>query len=97
MQAARRVEEDQIVAVALGVLDRGLRDVHGVRLPHLEHRQVELLADGLQLLDGGGTVDVAGGEQRALALAAHIGGELGPVGGLARALQADKHHDARRF
>ena len=66
-------------------------------LPHLEDGQIELLADGLELLDRGGTVDVAGDEQRALALLAHEPGELRAVGGLARALQADEHHDARRL
>ena len=79
------------------MLDGGLRDVHGVRLAHLEHGQIQLRADSLELSDGGRTVDVAGDQQRALAGLAHIGGELGAVGRFARALQADEHHDARRF
>ena len=77
------------------MLDGGLRDVHGVGLPHLEDGDIELRADGLKLLDRGGTIDVAGDEQRALALFAHVAGELGPVRGLARALQTHEHHDAR--
>ena len=97
VQAAGRVKKDQVVAVLLRMLDRGFGDVHGVGLSHLEHGDVQLPADGLQLRDGGGTVDVAGGQQRTFTLLAHIGGELGPVRGLARALQADEHHDARRF
>ena len=63
-------------------------------LAHLEHGDVQLRAHGLQLLDGGGTVDVAGGQQRALALLAHVGGKLCAVGGLARALQTHQHHHA---
>ena len=75
----------------------GLRDLHRVPLPHLEHGDVELLADGFELLDRRGTVNVAGDEQRALALLAHEPRELRAVGGLARALQADQHNDAGAF
>ena len=50
----------------------------GIALPHLKDGDVELTADDLQLRDGGGTVHVAGHEQRALAeLAAHEPRELG--------------------
>ena len=97
MQASGGVEEDQVIAVLFCVLDGGLGDIDRVRGAHLEDGDIELRAHGLQLLDSGGTVDITGGEQRALALLAHIGGELCTVGGLARALQADQHHDARRL
>ena len=50
MQAAGRVEKDKVVAVLLCMLHRGLGNVHGVRLPHLEHGDVELRADSLKLL-----------------------------------------------
>ena len=50
-----------------------------------------LLADHLQLLNGGGTVDVAGNQQRAAALTAVEFAELGSMGGLAVALQAAHH------
>ena len=97
VQAAGRVEKDEVVAVLFRVLDAGLGDLDRVALPHLKHGNIELAADGLKLLDGRGTVHVARDEQRALALLAHEAGELGAVGRLARALQADEHDDARRL
>ena len=97
VQAARRVEKHEVVAVLAGVLDAGLGDLDRVALPHLEHGDVELRADGFQLLDRRRAVHVARDEQRALALLFHQPRELRAVGGLARALQADEHHDARRF
>ena len=77
------------------MLDAGLGDRDRIALSHLEHGNIELAADGLKLLDGSRTVHVARDEQRTLALLAHEPGELGAVGGLARALQADEHDDAR--
>ena len=97
MQAAGRVEKDKVVAVLLCMLHRGLGNVHGVRLPHLEHGDVELRADSLKLLYGGGPVNVTRGEKRALALPAHVPGELCPVRRFARALKADEHNDAWRL
>ena len=97
MQAACRVEKDDVVAVLLCVLYGGLGYIHGVCLPHLEHRNVKLRADRLQLLYRGWAVYIASGEQRALALLLHVACELCAVRGLARALQADEHHDARQL
>ena len=95
VQATGRVQKDQVVAVLFGVLDGGFGDVHRIGLSHLKDGNVQLLAHGLQLLDGSGTVDVAGDQQRAFALLAHETGEFGAVGGFARALQAHQHHHAR--
>ena len=97
VQTAGRVEKDKVVAVFFCVLDAGLGDRDRIALPHLEHGNIKLAADGLKLLDGSRTVHVARDEQRALALLAHEAGELGAVGRLARALQADEHDDARRM
>ena len=96
VQAAGCVEEDHVVAVLDGVLDALLGNLHGVDLAHLEDRDVQLAAHDLELFDGSGPVDVAGHEQRPLALLLfEQAGELGAVGGLAGALQADEHHDRR--
>ena len=97
MESAGGVQEHQVVAVLFGVLHGRLGDVHRIGLSHLEHGDIQLGAHRLQLLDGGGAVDVAGGQQRALALLAHVAGELCAVGGLARALQAHQHHHAGGF
>ena len=97
MQAAGRIEEDHVVAVPDGVGNGGLGDIDRVRLPHLEDRDSQLFADDLQLLDRGRAVDIAGGEQRIFGLFFEKPGELGAVGGLARALQADEHDDGGRL
>ena len=87
------VQEHQVVAVLLSVGDGRLGDLHRVGLAHLEHGDVQLFAHHLQLLNSGGAVDIAGGQQGALALLAlHEARQLGAVGGLARALKAHHHH-----
>ena len=61
----------------------------------VEHRDAELLAEHLELLDGGGPVDVGGDEERLLALLEEQVRELAGGGRLTGALEAD-HHDAGR-
>ena len=96
MEPAGRVQEHQVVAVLLGVCHRFLGDGHRVDLPHLEHRDVQLCAHHFQLLDGSGTVHVAGHQQRSAALLTpEEVGQLGGVGGLTSALETH-HHDHRR-
>ena len=62
-----------------------------------EHRHVDLAAERAQLLDGGGALEVGADQQRVAALRLEPAGELGGVGGLARALQAGHQHDRRRL
>ena len=97
METSCGIEEHNVVAVALGMLNGGLGNIDGVCLPHLKDGYIELCADGLQLLDSGGTVNTARGEQRALALPADVPRELRAVRGLARALKADEHNDCGRL
>ena len=68
MQTACGVEEDHVVAVPHGVGDGGFCNVDRVRLAHFENGNAELSADDLQLLDGGGAVNVAGCKQRIFVL-----------------------------
>ena len=94
MEPAGGVQEDHITAVVPGMADCILCNLHRVTLTLLEYRQVQLATHHLQLLDGGGTVHVAGGQQGPLAkLAAHQPRQLGGGGGLAGALQAHHHHN----
>ena len=94
MQAACGIEENQIVAVLFGKVDAVLCDLDRIALALVKHRDVQLLADHLELVDRRGAVYVARDEQRApLLLLAQQACELGAVGGLARALQAGHHHD----
>ncbi len=97
VQASCRIEKHKVVAVLFGVLDRSLCDIHRICRAHLEHRDIKLFADGLKLLDGSGTVDVARSEQRAFALLADVAGKLCAVCRLTCALKADEHYDARRL
>ena len=91
------VQEDHVVAVADGVGHGGLGDVHGIGLAHLEDGDIQLFTHHLQLLDGGGAVDVAGHQQRAAALLFEEAGQLGAVGGLAGALETHQHHNRGRL
>ena len=63
MEPAGGVQEDHITAVVPGMADCILCNLHRVTLTLLEYRQVQLATHHLQLLDGGGTVHVAGGQQ----------------------------------
>ena len=47
VQAAGRVEKDEVVAVLLGVVDTGLGNLDRVALAHLENGYLQLRADGL--------------------------------------------------
>ena len=96
MEAAGGIQEDDVVAVVPGVADGVPGDLDGVALALLKDREVQLAAHHLQLLDGGGTVDVAADQQGALSeLAAHEAAELCRGGGLAGAVEAHHHHHRR--
>ena len=60
-----------------------------------EHGDVHLLAEDLQLIDGGRPVHVGGDQQRALVLLLEEARQLADGGRLARALQADQHDPGR--
>ena len=68
MEAAGGVQKHHVVSVLLGVSDGGLGNVYRIGLAHLEDGQIQLLTHNLQLLDGGGAVDITGGQQGPLSL-----------------------------
>ena len=96
MQAPGGVEQDDVVGLQLGRLERALGDID--RLLAGDDRQrvdIRLAAEHRELLLRGRAGDVERRHQHLLALA--LGQALGELGGgrrLARALQAD-HHDHR--
>ena len=91
------VQKDRIKPVVLGVTHRVLGNLHRVYLPQRKDRNIQLLAYHLQLGDGGGTVHVAGHQQRTLAhLTFQIPGQFRAVGRLARALETHHHNDRGR-
>ena len=94
MQAACGIQKHHVVAVVTGIFQGFLGNMYRLILSHLKDRDVQLLADHLQLRDRSGTVHVAGNQQRAFAeLAAHQAGQFRAVGGFTGTLQAHHHHD----
>ena len=94
MQAACRVDDDGIVAHRTGVVYRLLRRLYGVLGALFKHFDARLAADHLQLVDGGGAVDIPRDEEGLFPLLFEKDGELAAQRGFARALQA-AHHDDR--
>ena len=87
----------------VGVLDASLhecglgdlRDVLGESFG--EDGDVEFVGEDFELVDGGGSLEVAGGEHDALLeLVAEVQGELGGGGGLAGAMESAEHDDGGR-
>ena len=95
METSGGVDDQNIAGLALCLGVSALGDVHGIHLiAHGENRYLQLLAQHLQLLDGRGTVHVAGRQHRPPALLLKIAGQLGAGSGLAGALKAG-HQDHR--
>ena len=83
-QTTSGIDDDHIVAVFLGVFDRIFGDFNRLFAAFLGiNRNLNLLAQNLQLVDSGGTIHVASHQQRFLVafLLEHVG-QLGGVGGL---------------
>ena len=98
VQAAARVDDQHVLAVALGLVERPAGDLDRVLVGALlVDGRAGLGADLDELLDGGRAVDVAGrdGDGGAVLLACSSLRQLGGGGRLAGALQA-RHQDHRR-
>ena len=98
VQAAGGVDDQHVLAVARGLVERPAGDVDRVLVGALlVDGGAGLAADLDELLDRGGPVDVAGrdGDRGAVLLVQHLG-QLGRRGRLARALQAGHQDDRRR-
>ena len=68
MQTAGGVQKHHVMAVLTGVEDGLLRRLHRVLRSLFKHGNAQLFAADLQLLNGGGTVNVAGRKQRIFVL-----------------------------
>ena len=96
MQASGGIHYHQIPHIALCVLYGLLRCNNGILRALFKHRQVELFAHYLQLLYGGGPVNVAGYQQRRLSeVLLAVRPQLARHGGLARALKAGEQYHRR--
>ncbi len=95
LETSGGVDDDDVAQRVHGLLDGAAGDVHGVRAVAAVHGHAELAAEGGELVGGRGAIDVAGREQRALALPLEQVGELGGRRGLAGALEAHEHDHVR--
>jgi flavin-binding protein dodecin len=86
LQAAGGVDDHDVSALRLCLLDALRRRLH--RVGRSEDGHLDLLAELLQLRDGGGALQVRGDERGRRALLAEQQRELGSGGRLARALEA---------
>ena len=91
MEPSGGVQKHHVMAVLPGVEDSFLRRLHRVLGALLKNGNSQLFAADLQLLNGGGAVNIAGDQQRVLPLPLHKTRQLTAVGCLARALQAHQH------
>src|SRR5215210_6991403 len=96
MEAAGGVHDHHVVSALAGDGEGALAESdHGLSRVRLQHRHVDAAADLLELLDGGGALQVAGDEKRVLAALLEALGQLARGGRLARALEAAEHDDRR--
>ena len=98
LQTACRINDDDIISMRLRIIDRRFGNGNGIspRL-HCEDRQLELLANHLQLLDGSRAINIAGYKQRMFALLFKGKTKLSGRCCLTGALQTDHHNDRRRI
>ncbi len=87
-RAACRIQNDDVVAVVLGVCQRLLGDLRRLCTRQGEHGGTRLLAHHLQLIDGRRAVDIAGHQHGAAALFDKVFCQLLRMGGFTIALQA---------
>jgi hypothetical protein len=95
-ETARGVEDDHVADLAARGLHALTGDVRDGRADRRAvDRDVELLAEGLELIGGRRAIRVRGDEERPAPLLDDVAGELGRARRLARALQADHGDDGR--
>ncbi len=96
VETAGGVDDEHVAVLGLGLREGPLGDVYRIALGALlVDVGAGAPADGDELVDGRGPVDVAGRECDALAGLAEVAGELGAGGRLARSLQPG-HQDHGR-
>ena len=93
LQAAGGIKDDDVIAVVLRVGQRLFGDDRRLFAVQRKDRCPRLFAHDLQLVNGGGAVDIARHQHGAAALLDEILGKLGRVGGFTVALQAAEHDD----
>ena len=93
MQPSGRVDQEQIVAIALGSLHGLIGQPRGIGTAFLgDHRAAGALAPNLELLDGRGAEGVTGGQGDGLSVAAKSGRQFADGRRLAAAVDPDDQH-----
>ena len=97
-QASRRIDDHHVAVVLTGVPDAVFGDLHRIHVALLGvDLHADLSAQHFQLVDGRGTVNVAGHQQHLTALLAfEHRGQLAREGGLTRTLQTRDQDHGRR-
>ena len=95
VKAAGGIDDEHVAAIVVGVLDGLFGGFDRILRAVLVHGDVDLLAHHFQLLDGGGAVNIAGGQHGLLALLAQVIGQLTAHGGFTGALQTAQHINSR--
>ena len=83
MQATRGVDDHDVAQVVDGIAHALRRNLDGILAVTAIDAHAHLVAKGLQLVSGCGTVDVAGDQQRVVTLLPEAIRELGRCGRLA--------------
>ena len=97
METSGGIQHHNVKAVVLCVLNTLFSYLHGVGLTHFEDVRACLFADYFQLFDSGGSVDIAGNQQRTAVLCDEVLCKLCAVGGLTGTLKTAHHDDAWRL
>ena len=95
LQTSGGVDDHHTIPIALRLLDAGLRDLYHVLRGSISvNRNLELLAERLELIDCGGTIDVGGDEPCRSPFALQLSRELRGGGRLSGTLQTHHHRHA---
>ena len=97
MKPSGSIQNDDIIAVILGKLERFLCNNLGCNLSHFEHLHTGTLTDHLQLIDCGRTIDVTGNQQWIVPLLFQILCQFCCMRSFTGTLQPTHHHNAGRL
>src|SRR5262249_55078983 len=95
VQPTGRVEDDRVDERLLGAGQGIAANVHGSGRHLAVNGDVDLFAENLELIDGGGALQVGGDEHRLAAAPAQRQCQFAGGGGLALTLKAAEHNDGR--
>src|SRR5512143_1930205 len=94
LKTAGGIDDHDAIAIALRLLDTGLRDLHDVlRRAVGVDGNIELSAKSLELIDCRGTIDISGYQARRSSLSLELSRQLRRGRRFSGALKSDHHYD----